>query len=100
MNLQSTYYVVGISCVSIPLIIKLLRWYNAGIEARAAKALEEKIKDSFVTDMATNHLPHLFNSDQKLAEGLNLLLENMGSSHKVEIAQAPPIRWLPFDPHE
>jgi hypothetical protein len=48
--------------------------------------------------MATNHLPHLFNSDKKLAEGLNMLLVKNGIEHRVEIDDAPPIDFIPYDP--
>lgn len=101
--------VVSLSLTAIPIVAKGTMWmlekrreHDEKIADAARRDVERSIAERatrrFVTSMATNHLPHLFNSDKKLAEGLNMLLIANGIDHRIEIDDAPPIDFVPYDP--
>lgn len=103
--------IIGLSIAAAPVLARFLLWtiqkhkeHDAEIVAAAKReterAIAERSNRQFVVSMATNHLPHLFNSDKKLAEGVNLLLAHNGIDYRVEIDDAPPINFVPFDPNQ
>jgi ABC-type uncharacterized transport system ATPase component len=103
--------IAGVCVTGVPILGKFLLWLNQKKEERDSRIAEnarrefersmvERQNARFVKSMATNHLPHLYNADKRLAEGLNLLLAHNGLEHRIEIDDAPPIDFVPFDPSQ
>jgi hypothetical protein len=70
--------------VALALIVHLaffLRWVYRRIR-------NDELMRAFVEDMATNHLPHIY-------ERLGRLCDEQG----IERSPAPPIRWLDLNSH-
>lgn len=83
----------GISGATVG-FIQLQKWLSdrrekreAEIKRDARQEYETALKDSFIYEVATNHLPHLY-------DGLKLIAESLG----VKLPEPPPIKYLPFDP--
>lgn len=53
-----------------------VRWLYRRIRA-------DEINRAFIADMATNHLPHIYEAQRKICRAL-----------EIELEPAPPIRWL------
>ena len=74
--LQDPYWwTLGLA--SVVQLVFFLRWLYRRIR-------NEEIMRSFVTDMATNHLPHIYNLLEKICD-------QQGIAHR---KPAPPIRWI------
>ena len=65
--------------------VRLSRW----LKERGRREVIHEVNESFVYDMATNHLPHLY-------DGMRLIAEKLD----VQLPDPPPIRFVPFDPKE
>jgi uncharacterized 2Fe-2S/4Fe-4S cluster protein (DUF4445 family) len=109
MLIPNELTITALGLTAAPVVARAILWLNQKrrehekeiVEAtrrEMERSLAERSNRRFVHSMATNHLPHLFNSDKKLAEGLNMLLVKNGIEHRVEIDDAPPIDFIPYDP--
>jgi hypothetical protein len=67
---------------SIVQLVLFLRWFYRRIR-------NEELMRAFVKDMATNHLPHIYNLLEKICDRQGI------ERHK----SAPPIRWVDLNHH-
>lgn len=78
----------GLVALAIALI-RLERWIANRYRKQGRSQVLESLSHTFISDVATNHLPHIF-------DALKLIAEKIG----VELPDPPPIRYLPYDPTE
>jgi hypothetical protein len=57
-----------------------------------------RVQAKFVREVATNHLPHLYNSQLKIAKGIQQLGAAQNIEIDIELEEAPPIRFVPYLP--
>lgn len=57
------------------------------------KTRNAEIYRAFVKDMATNHLPHLYDADRKIVEGMNALLV-LNGLQQIRLDTPPPISFV------
>lgn len=79
------YYVTAALCV-IAYCASAIRWMYR-------RARNAEIYRAFVKDMATNHLPHLYDADRKIVEGMNALLV-LNGLQQIRLNEPPPIKFL------
>ena len=75
----------------VALLVLLLHLQNrrdARIRAEARNRVWEDLNNSFISDMAENHLPHLYDGMKRIAAKLG-----------IDLPDPPPIRYMP-DPKE
>lgn len=77
-KLLDPFWVSLVSAVVVQLVM-FLRWLYRRIR-------DDELNRAFVHDMATNHLPHIY-------ELLLKLCEKQG----IEVQPTPPIRWIDLD---
>jgi sensor c-di-GMP phosphodiesterase-like protein len=77
--LNSNWLAIGISALAQ--LVLFLRWLYRHIR-------NEDVNRAFVEDMATNHLPHIYDLLVKLAD-------RQGIAHEAP----PPIRWIDLSNH-
>lgn len=72
----------GVIAASVAVIVQavvVIRWLYR-------RARNDDVQRAFVKDMATNHLPHIYNALGKLC-----------GSQGIELGDPPPIRWIDFN---
>jgi hypothetical protein len=71
--------------VALALLVQLLfvlKWMYR-------RTRDGQVERKFVRDMATNHLPHIYDAQLKICAKLG-----------IELGIPPPIRWMDFDDRE
>jgi hypothetical protein len=70
-------------------IINVYGWWSRRIRMHERHEIFTTLNDSFIAEMASNHLPHIYDALQLIAHKFD-----------VHLPDPPPIRYMPFDPNE
>ncbi len=79
-KLLDPFWVSLISSIVVQLLL-FLRWLYRRVR-------DDELNRAFVHDMATNHLPHIYQ-----------LLLRLCEEQGIEVQPTPPIRWIDLDEH-
>ena len=89
---QVAYYLLAALLAFIGIVGYMVRGNRvlvARIKKDAEDAVWDTLRSSFVSDLATNHLPHIQMCLEMIAEKLN-----------VKLPEPPPIRYMPRRPRD
>jgi hypothetical protein len=75
---MSPYWIAIVLTVMVQLVV-FFRWIHR-------KMRDDEINRAFVRDMATNHLPHIYQALREIAQ-----------SQGVDLDDPPPIRWIDLE---
>lgn len=79
-------WILYIVIIAVTPVVLGGRWLVRRIKQSGRDEAQAQMRDDFVFDVATNHLPHVFDALTKIATKL-----------EIELPEPPPIRFVPFD---
>jgi hypothetical protein len=89
---------LGSASAVIVALYRLYVWLVKRIEKSAHANMVNRVQAKFVHEVATNHLPHLYNSQVKIAKGIQQIGAAQGLDLDMELDEVPPIRFVPYLP--
>jgi hypothetical protein len=97
-SLAKLLALIGSASAVVVALYRLYVWLVKRIERQSDVKMINRVQAKFVHEVATNHLPHLYNSQVKIARGIKQLGAAQGLDLDMELEEVPPIRFVPYLP--